>query len=157
MEDLLMTPEQLWANHTREQRITNRVKQLYDDFRRETGTTVDQICRDLDCSTTCLYNHLNAKTPRQPRRMAILVNYLGGDPATILEDENARQHLDSANEPRAFATPVDRALHELTEAQICELMIAAAPRIEPGNLACVVRELMDVGWTKASRPLEIPF
>lgn len=156
MSDL--TKDQVWQRHQREQRITNRVKALYSQHRKNHQTSVREICDTLGCSTSALYGHINGTVRRQPERMTNLVALLGGDPVEVLEDENVVQFLPAANDD--WAEPgnhIDALLTRLSNTDICELMILAAPRMRPEDLATVTRELIEVGWNKASRPMEIPF
>lgn len=147
------TPESVWDDYTRQNRITMRVRKLYETHKARHRMRVSDICVALGCSTSCFYGHINGTMKRNPQRMALLVNFLGGDPATILEDQDAVQHLESGDSDN----PIDALLRELTDAQICELMISAAPRMCGDHLCAVMNECMDVGWTKNARPLEVPF
>ena len=164
----MVTSEKLWETYQRDQRITNRIRNLYHSHRAQHGTTVRDICDYLRCSTSCFYSHLNGTTPRNQQRMANLVSFLGGDPVEVLEDENAVQYLPAANEethPGAThdyytngdAAEVDRLCRTLTHRQVVELVIAKAPYMKNEDLSYIVRELIEVGWNAGTRPLEVPF
>lgn len=155
------TPTSLWAKHQRDERITDRVVALYKRHRETHGTTVREICDRLKCSTSCLYGHLNNTQKRQPKRMVDLVVLLGGDPVEVLEDENAMQFVtganDALNNTQSKVSRVDMLVEELSENEVVNLAIEKAHYMSAENLSLLVRELIEIGWNQAKRPLEIPF